>query len=44
MTYFILFVTVMLYAMLCTNKKVNSGTRLIILTAMTVISFLSLIL
>lgn len=43
MTYAILVATIMLYAIFCTNKKVNSGARLIILTVMTVLSLLCLI-
>lgn len=43
MTYFILVATIMLYAILCTNKKVNSGARLIILSVMTVLSLLCLL-
>lgn len=43
MTYFILVSTIMLYAILCTNKKVNSGAKLIVLTVMTVLSLLVLI-
>ncbi len=43
MTYFILVATIMLYAILCTNKKVNSDARLIILSVMTVLSLLCLL-
>lgn len=43
MIYVVLVATIMLYAILCTNKKVKSGARLIILTVMTVLSLLCLI-